>query len=89
MTPLRVILGEKEYEDGINITPDEIYLWSDEHKATPKTSAPSITDAMKLMQTCGADGSDIICFPSPSRCQPLPMSCEWLPQSLIWKTVFL
>ncbi|MDY2628528.1 MAG: DegV family protein [Lachnospiraceae bacterium] len=60
--PLHVILGEDEYKDGVNITPDEIYRWSDEHKATPKTSAPAITDAMELMQSCGADGSEIICF---------------------------
>lgn len=60
--PLHVILGEDEYKDGMNITPDEIYRWSDEHKATPKTSAPAITDAMELMQSCGSDGSDIICF---------------------------
>ena len=46
--PLHVILGEDEYKDGMNITPDEIYRWSDEHKATPKTSAPAITDAMEL-----------------------------------------
>lgn len=60
--PLHVILGDKEYEDGKNVTPDEIYRWSDEHKATPKTSAPAITDAMKLLEECGSDGSDIVCF---------------------------
>lgn len=60
--PLHVILGEEEYKDGMNITPDEIYRWSDEHKATPKTSAPAITDAMDLIKACSADGSDIICF---------------------------
>lgn len=60
--PLHVILGEEEYKDGINITPEKIYSWSDEHKATPKTSAPAITDAMDLIRSCGADGSDMICF---------------------------
>ena len=35
--PLHIRLGEEEYEDGKNITPDEIFQWSDEHKTTPKT----------------------------------------------------
>lgn len=60
--PLHVLLGEDEYKDGVDIVPDKIYQWSDENKTTPKTSAPSIDDAMKLMQECGADGSEIICF---------------------------
>ena len=35
--PLHILLGEKEYKDGKNITPDEIFAWSDAHKTTPKT----------------------------------------------------
>ena len=27
--PLHILLGDKEYEDGKNITPDQIYAWSD------------------------------------------------------------
>ena len=27
--------GKKEYKDGKNITPDEIFAWSDAHKTTP------------------------------------------------------
>ena len=37
--PLCITLGEGTYLDGIDITPSEIYKWSDEHKTTPKTSA--------------------------------------------------
>ena len=60
--PLHVMLGEEEHEDGVNITPDEIYRWSDANKATPKTSALSITDAMEMMHECGDDGSEMVCF---------------------------
>ena len=35
--PLHILLGEEEFLDGVDITPDEIYKWSDEHKTTPKT----------------------------------------------------
>jgi DegV family protein with EDD domain len=40
--PLYVRLGDVEYLDGINITPKELYEWSDAHGETPKTAAPSI-----------------------------------------------
>ena len=39
--PLHIHLGGKEYADGIDITPEEIYRWSDENGETPKTSALS------------------------------------------------
>ena len=44
--PLHILLGDKEYEDGKNITPDQIYTWSDANKTTPKTSAPALADAI-------------------------------------------
>lgn len=59
---LHVSLGEEEYEDGRNITPDEIYKWSDENKATPKTAAPSITEVMEVMQSSLAEAEEVICF---------------------------
>ena len=45
--PLHILLGDEEFEDGKTITPDEIYSWSDEHKTTPKTSAPSLGSSIK------------------------------------------
>lgn len=60
--PLHILLGEDEYEDGKNITPDQIYAWSDEHKTTPKTSAPSLTDTIELFRPYVEAGREIICF---------------------------
>ena len=53
--PLYVHLGEKEYKDGVNITPSEIFKWSDEHKETPRTSAPGIKDIEALLDKDGTD----------------------------------
>ena len=56
--PLCITLGEDTYLDGVDITPDEIYAWSDEHKTTPKTSAvpfDKIEDALKPMMKSGDD----------------------------------
>lgn len=60
--PLHILLGEEEFEDGKNITPDQIFSWSDEHKTTPKTSAPSLTEAIELFRPYVEDKREIICF---------------------------
>ena len=59
---LHILLGEDEYKDGKNITPDEIFTWSDEHKTTPKTSAPSLTDAMEIIRPYVEQKREVICF---------------------------
>jgi len=60
--PLHIRLGEAEYEDGKNITPDEIYQWSDANKATPKTAAPSLTEVMDVFKPIVEAGDEIITF---------------------------
>lgn len=60
--PLHILLGEDEYEDGKNITPEQIYSCSDENKTTPKTSAPALTDAIELFKPYIDEGREIVCF---------------------------
>lgn len=60
--PLHILLGEDEYEDGKDITPEQIYNWSDENKTTPKTSAPALTDAIELFKPYIDEGREIVCF---------------------------
>ena len=60
--PLHILLGEDEYRDGVNILPKEIYDWSDAHKTTPKTSAPSIEEAMELLKPYVDEGREVVCF---------------------------
>jgi DegV family protein with EDD domain len=60
--PLHILLGEKEYEDGINITPDEIFKWSDNNKTTPKTSAPSMETVISIFSPLLEQGDDLVCF---------------------------
>ena len=55
--PLYVHLGKEEYRDGIDITPYELYRWSDEHKTTPRTAAPGIVDIEEFLKA-GKDGTD-------------------------------
>lgn len=60
--PLHIICGEKEFDDGQDISPDDIYQWSDEHKTTPKTSAPALDKAMELLRPYVEAGQEVICF---------------------------
>ena len=60
--PLYIHLGEKEYKDGVDITVEELFKWSDENDTTPKTAAPSIEDAMKVMEPYKEQNTDIVIF---------------------------
>lgn len=53
--PLYVHLGEKEFRDGVNIHPEELFRWSDENGKTPKTAAPSVKDIEAFLDKDGKD----------------------------------
>ncbi|RKM59336.1 DegV family protein [Butyrivibrio sp. CB08] len=53
--PLYVRLGDEEYLDGVNISPEELYKWSDEHGETPKTAAASVEDISKYLDPDSSD----------------------------------
>ena len=62
IAPLHILLGDEEYEDGKSITPDEIYRWSDEHGATPKTSATGIDQMIEVYRPHIEKGEEIVVF---------------------------
>ncbi len=60
--PLHIVLGDKEYKDGLEISPDEIYEWSNANKEAPKTSAAAISDTMDIFKTYIKSHDEIVCF---------------------------
>ncbi len=60
--PLHIHLGDDEFQDGVNITPDEIYAWSDLNKTTPKTSAASISDVVSVYEKFPDDELIVFCI---------------------------
>lgn len=60
--PLHIHLGEEEYQDGVTITPDEIYEWSDANDTTPKTAAVSIGEAVDKFEPYVKNGDELIVF---------------------------
>lgn len=60
--PLYVHLGEDEFVDGVNVTPDDLYKWADANKSTPKTSVFSMPEVMELFREYTDAGDEIIAF---------------------------
>lgn len=60
--PLMISMGETTKKDGTELTPEEIYRWSDETGQTPKTAAPTIGDAEAFIEPFVKEGLDIIFF---------------------------
>ncbi len=60
--PLHILLGDAEFRDGKDISPDSIFAWADENRATPKTSAPSLEDAVTLLRPYVEAGREVVCF---------------------------
>lgn len=62
IVPLNIVLDEKSYFDGEEITPDEIYAWADENKKTPKTAAVGFDRMQEAAEQAKAEGAALICF---------------------------
>lgn len=62
IVPLHIVLEEKEYMDGLDITPDEIYEWSDQNNTTPKTSAVGFEDAVNAIKPIVDTDDEMIIF---------------------------
>lgn len=60
--PLYIQLDDKSYMDGVEITPAEIYEWSDKNGKTPKTAAPGIDVIKETLGQFKKDETDIIFF---------------------------
>lgn len=58
--PLNIVMDDKSYYDGEEITPEEIFKWSDANRTTPKTAAASYERALDVLKPFMDAGKDII-----------------------------
>ena len=65
--PLNVLLGDKNFKDGVDITPDEIYDYHAKNGVLPKTAALNIADFTSAFEENSKDGNDVVCFTISSK----------------------
>lgn len=58
--PLHIHLGEKQFKDGVDITPDDIYATFDKEKKLPQTSAPNPGDYIDYFKQWTDKGHEVI-----------------------------
>lgn len=58
--PLRIVLGEEEYSDGVDLTAEVFYDALIKKKQFPKTSLPSLSDAEERVNAYTDAGDDVI-----------------------------
>lgn len=58
--PLHIILGEQDYKDGVDITPDSIYNTYQNQHILPKTSAPNPIEYMEYFKKWTEQGYEVI-----------------------------
>jgi DegV family protein with EDD domain len=58
--PLCINMGDKSYKDGMDITSEDIYAWSEKTNSTPKTAAPVLNDVIEFIKPYVEANKDII-----------------------------
>ena len=62
IVPLYIHMGDDEFKDGVDVTPDDIYKWADANNTTPKTAAISIEDGINAIKPYKEAGDDVVIF---------------------------
>ena len=60
--PLNIVLDMKSYSDGEEISPDEIYVWSEKMHKTPKTAAVAYDRALEMASAFQKNGDEMNFF---------------------------
>lgn len=58
--PLHVVLEDKSYDDGVNITPDDIYAVYEQKKVLPKTGAANALEYAEFFKPYLEQGCEIV-----------------------------
>lgn len=60
ITPLRYMMGDDEYRDGIDLSIDEFYKLLIDKKYFPKTSLPNLEELKNMVDNFSSNGDDVI-----------------------------
>lgn len=65
--PLGITLGDKTYRDGVDIDPDFVYKYHDEHGILPKTSASNVSEMVDFFKPFVDEGYAVVHFAISSK----------------------
>ena len=74
--PMHVNLEDQSYLDGVDITPDAIYAYYNEHKVLPKTAALNMDEFLDVVRPMVEAGNDVICITLGSALSTTYNSCR-------------
>lgn len=74
--PLHVNLEEQTFLDGVDINPDAIYAYYNEHKVLPKTAALNMDEFLDVVRPMIEAGNDVICVTLGSALSTTYNSCR-------------
>ena len=60
LIPLKILLGDEEFEDGVNLTMEKFYHELIDNKLFPKTSLPNLSKLEERVAECTKNGDDVI-----------------------------
>lgn len=60
--PLSVRLGENDYKDGVDVTPDDIYEHYRKTGELPKTAAVNVSDFADFFEEATSEGAEVVVF---------------------------
>lgn len=82
LIPLCVIMGDDTYQDGVNVSPEDIYEWSEKVNSTPKTAAPLLNDVVDILRPYTEQNMEILFFgiseEMSSTCNVIHLAAEFL-----------
>lgn len=58
--PLSILLGDKSYRDGIDVTPEDIYRYVDKNGVLPKTSAVTPAEYYNVFKSLTEEGKKVV-----------------------------
>ncbi|WP_308567655.1 DegV family protein [uncultured Eubacterium sp.] len=58
--PLSILLGDKSYRDGIDVTPEDIYRYVDKNGVLPKTSAVTPAEYYNVFKSLTDEGKKVV-----------------------------
>ena len=89
IVPLCIIMDEKSYYDGVDVTPDDIFKWADKNKTTPKTAATPFDITQDKLQPFVDAGDDVIFFGISSKMSSTCQVARLVAEQLEYDRIFV